>query len=124
LLGLIFLSIVPESSVLMRTVGFTLNYLFCGAFMLLVLGSKGEWTRSPAYRFIAWIGIYSYSIYLWHVSVRKPLLGVAMHLGKEVRWPALMLSQICCGVLLGVLMSKMIEWPFLRLRERFVPSES
>jgi peptidoglycan/LPS O-acetylase OafA/YrhL len=120
--GILFLSIASDSSALMRTVGYTINYLSYGSLMLLVLRSTGRWTKSVPYRVIAWIGLYSYSIYLWHVSVRTPLFRLSAHLHGNLQWIALSLSQFVFAVLLGVVMAKLVEWPFLRLRERFVPT--
>ena len=120
--GVLFLSITSDTSALMRTIGYTINYLSYGSLMLLVLRSTGRWTESAPYRLIAWIGLYSYSIYLWHNSVRTPLFRLSAHLHGNLQWIALCLSQFVFAVLLGVLMAKLVEWPFLRLRERFVPT--
>jgi peptidoglycan/LPS O-acetylase OafA/YrhL len=124
LFGLLFLSLVPDTSALMHTIGYTINYLSYGSLLLLILSLNGRWTTALPFRLIAWIGIYSYSIYLWHNSVRTPLFWLSAHLQETVRWPVLLFSQIFCGVCLGVIMAKVIEWPFLRLRERLMPSAS
>jgi hypothetical protein len=105
-----------------KTIGYTVNYISCASLILLTLNAKGSWTTSIPYRLIAWIGLYSYSIYIWHNSVRTPLFKLSAHLHGNIQWPALILSQFVCAVCLGVVMAKLIEWPFLRLRERFAPT--
>ncbi len=66
---------------------------------------------------LAWIGYYSYSIYLWH--------GVGMlsaeHFPK--RWFRLPLYA-AIAVVPGIVMAKLIETPSLRMREKFFPSAS
>lgn len=65
--------------------------------------------------FLASIGYYSYSIYLWHVFA---LLWWS-HLPRG--WARVPFYAF--GVIgLGVLMSKLVEIPMLRIRDRWVPS--
>ena len=64
---------------------------------------------------IAFIGRYSYSIYLWHAVV---VLWLARFPAKWYRFPA----YVCAVIVMGVLMSKLVEFPALRLRERVFPS--
>lgn len=122
--GILFLSFVSPTSTAMQTIGYTVNYLCFGALMLLMLGAEGIVVGIWPYRIIATIGIYSYSIYLWHLSVRTPLLNLCnrMPLTDNMRWITLFVAQYFSAIVLGVLMAKLIEWPFLRLRERLLPA--
>lgn len=122
--GLLFLFLTDAKSKLMLTVGYTMNYLCFAALMLLMIGVTGNIVKSLPYRMIAAIGVYSYSIYLWHNSVRTPLLHLCSHLpaNDELRWFSLWVAQYLCAIVLGVLMARMIEWPFLRFREKVVPA--
>lgn len=120
--GLIFVSVVSDTSILMHTIGYTINYLAYGAWLLLALNATGRWTASVPYRLIAWIGFYSYSIYLWHVSVRVPLFRLSSYLPGYLQLPVLLFMEFVCAVGLGVVMARLIEWPFLRLRERLIPT--
>ncbi len=105
----------------MWSFGYTLTYLSLGSLMLLVYGYHGRATRSWAYKAIAWIGVYSYGIYLWHLSVREPLARFALHVPPNIRWGTLLISQYAAAIVLGVLLTKAVEFPMLRLRERLVP---
>lgn len=63
---------------------------------------------------IAWIGRYSYSIYLWHV-----IAFVLM--ARFLPFSNWLVTYLITSLLLGVILAKAIEIPFLRLRERIVP---
>lgn len=122
--GILFLSLTPETSTTMHTIGYTVNYLCSGAFVLLMLGLDGPIVRGFPYRAIAAVGLYSYSIYLWHLSVRMPLLHLCtlIPIPNSARWIILFVAQYGSAIILGVVMSKLIEWPFLRLRDKLVPA--
>ena len=75
------------------------------------------------YRGIATIGVYSYGIYLWHNSVRAPLVQFATHYPEAIRWHLLFATEYTAAILLGVLATLFIEWPFLRIRDRIFPKE-
>lgn len=65
---------------------------------------------------IAWVGRYSYSIYLWH-AIAFVLMKRFFPLGE---WLA---PYLAVSVILGVVLAKGIEIPFLRLRDKVVPSQ-
>ncbi len=106
---------------IMWSVGYTLTYLSLGAVLLLVYGYHGTLIESRVYKAIAWVGVYSYGIYLWHLSVREPLAKLVTHVYPNVQWLSLLLLQYAAAIVLGVLMTKAIEFPFLQLRDRYMP---
>jgi peptidoglycan/LPS O-acetylase OafA/YrhL len=73
-------------------------------------------SRSPAFAF-AFIGRYSYSIYLWHVVAVHWLMSVPP---KWFRFPA----YVCTPIVLGILMSKLVEFPALKLRDKWFPRQN
>lgn len=94
-------------------VGITVQYVgFAG---LLLWAIPRAVSFNPGVRAVAWIGRYSYSIYLWHLA---GLVAVAFF-GNTFLALALYLI-IAIG--LGVGMATLIEVPALRLRERVVPA--
>jgi peptidoglycan/LPS O-acetylase OafA/YrhL len=119
--GIVFGLYNGDATRAMWSFGYTLNYLSLGSLMLLVYGYEGRATRTFLYKAVALIGVYSYGIYLWHLSVREPLAKFMMHVAPGVRWGTLMVSQYAAAIILGVVVTKAIEFPMLRLRERLVP---
>ena len=115
---------------------FILLYLGYGCLLLAVVytplgeGWLGKSLNSFPARRLAYIGYYSYSIYLWHISVTRYRIDRWLYLhweGKwptEVRWLLMTTISIAGAILLGVLMAKLIEQPFLRLRDRFFPGRA
>src|ERR1700731_1523354 len=100
-----------------------LEYLFAdamGVALLLLLYQHREGKRPALYRLIAWIGLYSYGIYLWHVSVVAPMLAISLRLPTRLHalWE---MSTPIAGVLVGFLFTRLIEFPALRLRDRLYP---
>jgi len=109
------------STTYMSTVGYTVNYLGFAALTLLIYGYHGSLTRTRLYRAIAWTGTYSYGIYLWHLSVREPLASLARRLPSSISWCFLIVAQYAAAITLGVLVTKLVEFPALRLRDRLFP---
>jgi peptidoglycan/LPS O-acetylase OafA/YrhL len=80
--------------------------------------------RSRPYRLVARIGIYSYGIYLWHVSVERPVNWTVAHVPHALAATTSTLLPYALAIPLGILATKAVELPFLRLRERLVPSRT
>jgi len=128
---------IEPGSAFIRTVGLTANYLGSAAFLFAAYHTHatdfGRWKDfvSPVASAVAWIGVYSYAIYLWHVTAMG-ILGrvfggrVLAELGttSPVGWLVAMLGVCAGAVLAGVATSKVVEWPVLRLRDKFFPSRS
>jgi peptidoglycan/LPS O-acetylase OafA/YrhL len=82
------------------------------------------WASSAA----AWIGKYSYGIYLWHVTiigfVTRVLVAQIPGEGQSTHWVIAATAITVAAVLFGAFMSRVIEWPVLALRDRRFPSRS
>ncbi len=101
--------------------GSTILYIGYSAMLLFLIRYTGTRGELPIYKAVAWVGTYSYGIYLWHNSVRQPCATLAAHLPGRVQWPALFVMQYASAIALGAVMTRLIEWPFLRYRERLIP---
>jgi peptidoglycan/LPS O-acetylase OafA/YrhL len=77
---------------------------------------------------IAAAGVYSYSIYLWHVTVigiiEQAIARVPVRTSIPFTWLCCALTTSLCAVAAGVAAARIVEWPVLRLRDRFFPSRS
>jgi peptidoglycan/LPS O-acetylase OafA/YrhL len=112
-----------EDNFFLPTAGFSCLYLAGGLLICVLL--ENPLPRNRLVRLVAWIGFYSYSIYLWHFFVLRVTCGKWM--GAEIAgrppW-GLYLLYLAGSVLTGVLMAKVVECPFLALRDRLFPSRS
>ena len=106
------------------SIGFTALYLGYGAFLLLVYRHSGRFKEWLVYRWVAAIGLYSYGIYLWHNSVRDPLTHLSRYLPDAIRWPTLTVAEYAAAIVIGVVSTLLIEWPFLRIRDRLFPDKT
>ena len=116
------------------TVGLTMLYLGYGAILLAFVHTKpgdgllGKAIASRIAAVVAWIGVFSYSIYLWHIDLSiEPITAWLMphlpHKPVSLYWLISMGISIPTAILAGVLMAKLIEMPVLTLRERLFPRE-
>jgi peptidoglycan/LPS O-acetylase OafA/YrhL len=109
--------LLPQRNHFMQTFGLT-GLLF--GFSFLVAWSVVRTPKSRIGRIVAksaaWIGFYSYSIYLWHTALLYLFLDRA---GP----PALLFwGYLAACVVGGVVMAHLIEMPYLALRERLFPN--
>ena len=94
-----------------------------GLLMLLpaVFGQSGGGLprRVLASRVLAWLGLISYGIFLWHFTVMAELLDVgALSWAGEHRFAPLVLMTLALAVPLGALSYYLLERPLLRLKYR------
>jgi peptidoglycan/LPS O-acetylase OafA/YrhL len=116
--------------------GFNLLYVGYGCLLLAVVytplgeGWLGKCLASFPARALSFIGCYSYSIYLWHITPFRFRMDQWIYdslipgFPIELRWLAITIVSIGGAILLGVLMAKVIEQPFLRLRDRIFPGHA
>jgi peptidoglycan/LPS O-acetylase OafA/YrhL len=96
------------------SLAYTFRFLGFGA--LLLWAEPRHVSMFPLTRFIAWVGRYSYSIYLWHMGAT----GLPYFIFGNT-FPGLA-AYLISAVVLGVAMAKLIEIPCMKLRDRLVPS--
>lgn len=110
------------------TFGFTLNYLGYGCLLIACVDADGDILGralgSPVGRAIAFIGFYSYSIYLWHILVREQFIGRLHSVQTQgaTAYFLLTAADILLATVAGVISARLIELPFLALRDRLFPS--
>jgi len=116
-----------EASFFLKTIGLTLLYIGFGGFLTLSIYclNSHDLEKNRITRTIGNIGVYSYSIYLWHLPVRY---GVS-HFVQDAFTPWLsffieVALFVGMSVGVGIAMSKLIEIPFLKYRDRAFISRS
>lgn len=92
------------------TFGFTGFYLGSGAILMAAIGGVRDCRLT---RYLAAIGTFSYSIYLWHAAVGSWLF-------PATTWEHCILYFVA-SILIGVGLSKLIEMPLLRARDALIP---
>jgi len=123
---------VPKTSPFTFTIGVTLLSLGFGALLIAVVpppsgaAAPARFWNLRIVKLVAWVGVYSYSIYLWHLDlVAMPLFSVLGPMWKYQPVTQTAFLYLCLlvigSVAIGVLMAKLIEFPALRLRERLMP---
>jgi peptidoglycan/LPS O-acetylase OafA/YrhL len=91
------------------------------AALLLLLYRPGK-KHSMPYRVVARMGIFSYGIYLWHVSILRPVDAVISHLPRAIVPVTSTFLPYILAIALGIAATKVVELPLLRVRERLVPA--
>jgi peptidoglycan/LPS O-acetylase OafA/YrhL len=111
------------------TFGYSLVYLGFGGVLLLSLYTRGilsgklaqvtELVGSAA----AYVGVYSYSIYLWHGPTGAWLPGLFRRiLGHPTGSFGRFAVYFVGSLVVGIVMSKLVEYPILHLRDRILPT--
>jgi peptidoglycan/LPS O-acetylase OafA/YrhL len=106
-------------------------YVGCGGLLLSAIASA-RFTQAPftyVTRPMAFVGVHSYSIYLWHAAVL--VIGVplvarvlrAAHLGP-MDWLGEATVYVVGCIVVGIGMAKLIELPVLRVRDRTMPDRA
>lgn len=130
------LSFAPVGKVLdsffAKTFGFTMLWLAFGSLLLVFIFGDGEKIKNVIgetfYKWIAKIGFYSYGIYLFHFYVVKFFTGdgyaeMQYKTGNWAYWQVILLFAVYVflSVLIGIFISKLIEIPFLKIRDKYFP---
>ncbi len=102
------------------TFGFTLFYLGGGLVLLGTLGAA--FPENGFTNALAAVGRHSYSIYLWHIAVLEWF--ALRFFSPAEHWGVCMAVYLAGSICVGMVMSKIIEYPMLKLRDRLFPSRS
>lgn len=121
--GILWLTLVPKATSAGSTAGYTVAYLAAAAFMMLLYRAAWILRLSTVLRPVGVLGVYSYALYLWHVSAAR--MGET---AIEALFPSLNSSvmQLAAGyaaaIFVAVILTRLIEWPVLKLRNRLFPN--
>ncbi|MEX3954792.1 acyltransferase family protein [Trinickia sp. EG282A] len=110
-----------------ESIGYTIQAFGYVALIVLMLEHSGTLARNWLFRAVAWVGVYSYGIYLWHSIAFTPadiLIAKATALGlpKLVIWAAALTLQTTIAIGTGWATTRLIEFPFLKIRNALFPA--
>ena len=96
-----------------------LTFFYLGGGMLLVSALKTDFSKLPFAGSIAYVGTFSYSIYLWNVPVQN-WLGKWLY-NLTGNWFLYAAIYLLATFAIGILMSKIVEYPVLKIRDKYFP---
>ncbi len=118
--------LVSEKTMFMTSIGFTFVYLGAAAALLYMVLEKNaaqniqKYIGSTAFNTVSHIGFYSYSIYLWHIFIKNYVVENALYYTKTtIPKPVEFVIYFVLSLGFGIFMAKIIEMPFLKLREKY-----
>jgi peptidoglycan/LPS O-acetylase OafA/YrhL len=119
---------LEENNNLFATIGYTFIYVGFGGVLLLSLYVYGilpkgiSWVAGKIGSAFAFVGVYSYSIYLWHGPTGAWFPGL---MRRTVHFPTSRLGIFAAytigSIAIGIAMSRLLEYPMLHLRDRLFP---
>jgi peptidoglycan/LPS O-acetylase OafA/YrhL len=115
------LFLVSQYDPWMYTYGFTALFVGYGCLLVSLLHVPVEGLPLPllaAVRVIAYVGTFSYSIYLWHIVWLRFVQSAHLLPSNSAR----LLTFYLGSILLGILTAKIVEFPALRLRDQLFPA--
>jgi peptidoglycan/LPS O-acetylase OafA/YrhL len=125
------LCFVPIRNKAFATIGYTFIYIGFGGVLLLslyvhkVLPKRIALVMDQIGTAFAFVGVYSYSIYLWHYCVQSYTPGVVHRLTRiSLEGIALFTVSTTLCLIVGIVMSRLVEWPMLRLRDALFPAQA
>ena len=99
-------------------------FFYLGAGVLVIAALRWETSESHAIRLIAGLGAASYSIYLWHMPVATWGHSFVAKLIGYDSYLLYLFNAVIGACACGWVLSRLIENPILKLRDRFFPSQA
>jgi peptidoglycan/LPS O-acetylase OafA/YrhL len=123
-----WLAFATRHDALDESIGYTIQSAGYVALIVLMLEHTGAMARVWLFRAIAWVGVYSYGIYLWHSIAFAPadiLIAKTSALGLPalVIWALALAFQIAIAISAGYITTRLVEFPFLLLRNALFPAQ-
>ncbi|MGI8468858.1 MAG: acyltransferase family protein [Pyrinomonadaceae bacterium] len=101
-------------------IGFPLFYM--GGGCLLIFALKSDFSKIPLTGFAAYLGTYSYSIYLWNIPLQNWFCKAIINLTGNDNWYFYAAVYFFGTFIVGIGTAKLVEYPFLKIRNRYFPT--
>lgn len=98
------------------------TFLYLGSGLLLIVFLKLDFSNSAILKFLAILGTYSYSIYLWNMPIQYWFERIFRT--DDSNWWLYASTYFMATFLVGIVMSKLIEYPVLKIRDKYFPSKT
>lgn len=121
LLSLVTLVVFPFGHVYWRTIGYTFLYLAFGIIVVCAVIAGERLHERGWARLIAFVGLNSYSIYLWHEASKRAFSLLRKSGLLVLPWALEFVGYALLSVAVGVVMAKLVEIPVLAWRDRKLP---
>ncbi len=123
-----WLAFATRHDALDESIGYSIQAAGYVALIVLMLEHSGSMARMWLFRAVAWVGVYSYGIYLWHSIAFAPAdilieKASALRLPSLVIWALALAFQTAVAVSAGYVTTRLVEFPFLRLRNALFPAQ-
>jgi peptidoglycan/LPS O-acetylase OafA/YrhL len=121
----VFIYLTADHEIIDRDIGYAVQGVGFSLLLVLVYKGSGRLARQGWYRAISRIGVYSYGIYLWHTLALLPgqkLIDFLASRGTPavITWWLTLAAQAALALIVGALMTRLVEWPSLLIRERWL----
>ena len=121
--GVAALIVIRDSKPLIATIGYSITMLTSGCLLLLMHDASVFRNPNPAVKTVAWIGGYSYALYVFQFVMYRALeKGWVTLLKTEIPPLALLAMKYGGALLIAVVVTRLVERPMLHLRNRLFPA--
>ncbi len=123
----LWLGFGTSNTALDESIGYTIQSAGFVALIVLMLEHARALRRTWWFRAVAWVGVYSYGIYLWHSIALAPgslFIAKATAAGapRFIVWFGAFACQAAIAIGVGYVTTRAIEFPFLKLRNALFPA--
>ena len=120
-----------SDSIFINSIGFTSLFIAFGIILGLFLSTGilillKKIISTKVIIAISTIGYYSYSIYLWHMFVSSFFISVVVNsiFTEGIHYRIIFAIYFLISIIVGIILSELVEIPMLRFREKFFPAIS
>jgi peptidoglycan/LPS O-acetylase OafA/YrhL len=121
ILGTAILIAMPHEYPFKEILGYSITWMIGSAFILSVYQSKRVAKVSPYLRWLGFLGVIAYPLYIWHLAIARVVAkGLETRLADHA--DLLLIIQYACVILVAYAVARTLERPSMMLRNRLFPA--